>query len=84
MFIHKIPFLVQLTECEDPLLQQKAELIFRDNVPQWKVDLHVDDGDGDDDDDDVDDCDGYDDEGDNGEGKGIDELCVGSDGSSVQ
>ena len=40
---------MQLTECEDPLLQQKAELIFRDNIPQWKVDL--DDGDGDADDD---------------------------------
>ena len=36
---------MQLTECEDPLLQQKAELIFRDNIPQWKVD--PDDGYGD-------------------------------------
>ena len=27
----------QLTNSEDPLLQQKAEVIFRDNLPQWKV-----------------------------------------------
>jgi len=30
---------LKLTECEDPLLQQKAELIFRDNIPQWKVEM---------------------------------------------
>ena len=32
---------VQLTKCEDTLLQQKAELIFRDNIPHWKVNLVV-------------------------------------------
>ena len=63
---------MQLTECEDPLLQQKAELIFRDNIPQWKVDL--DDGDGDDDDD-GDDGDCYDDDSDDNEGKGIVTSC---------
>ena len=36
---------VQLTKCEDTLLQQKAELIFRDNIPQWKVNLDGDGGD---------------------------------------
>ena len=30
-------FFPQLTNSEDPLLQQKAEIIFRDNLPQWKV-----------------------------------------------
>merc|ERR1719339_161465 len=30
---------LKLTKCEDPLLQQKAELIFRDNIPQWKVEM---------------------------------------------
>ena len=39
-------YFLQLTKREDTLLQQKAEIIFRDNIPQWKVNL--DDG-GDDD-----------------------------------
>jgi len=30
---------LKLTKCEDTLLQQKAELIFRDNIPQWKVEM---------------------------------------------
>ena len=53
MFIFVISkFFVQLTKCEDTLLQQKAELIFRDNIPQWKVKIDDDD---DDDDGDTDD-----------------------------
>jgi len=30
---------LKLTRCEDTLLQQKAEIIFRDNIPQWKVEM---------------------------------------------
>jgi len=30
---------LKLTNSEDPLLQQKAEIIFRDNLPQWKVEM---------------------------------------------
>ena len=56
MFIFVISkFFVQLTKCEDTLLQQKAELIFRDNIPQWKVKIDVDG-------DDTDDAEGDDDE----------------------
>jgi len=30
---------LKLDKCEDPLLQQKAELIFRESIPQWKVEV---------------------------------------------
>ena len=30
---------MQLARAEDPLAQQKAELMFRENLPRWKVEM---------------------------------------------
>ena len=30
---------LQLARAEDPLAQQKAELMFRENLPRWKVEM---------------------------------------------
>ena len=34
----KLPY-VQIARAEDPLVQQKAELMFKDDIPRWKVEM---------------------------------------------